>query len=600
MTGPAHAELERMLNEGLFEPYIRYIRFPHFRSLRAHTKVSFDHPITALVGPNGTNKTAVLRALQGAPANYNVGQFWFSTNLDPISPEDRHRFIYGYLAQSVEQIVEVAKSRIARKPKRSKTSPTSIRRHDPDYFEPIRPRIEDGMEKPPPIDPDAENPERSVTRWNTITKDVVYLDFRSELSAYDKFFYHTPHIRATNLAKKKALIRRRSMHIRKAISTQVASYTHNRKERIVQAAKPLPSEQVASISLILGRKYESITVLEHTFFDVTGSTVVLHSAGSTYSEAYAGSGEFAVVMLVKAINDAPSRSLVLLDEPEVSLHPGAQRQLMNFISEQAKRNKHQFVVSTHSPEIVRDLPPQAIKVFFRNETDGKIDLISQSTEPTDAFFRLGVKSAEKWVVYVEDKLALEIVRKAARPLGEEPNNRLDVQVLPGGASSIKGRFVPSLALTQRKRCLVLLDGDQRPADDCPIPDDVTDGALGDAVESALGQKLSLPLDSSKTDSQRQELLRTILSWIHNRVDYLPGRNPESLLLAMEGNPEVDGDCKALWVERATRALDLPDWERPASADILAEQNRALAKISNDHPLLTTIRERLVQFLHGEQ
>ncbi|WP_446445867.1 hypothetical protein, partial [Shewanella sp. 1180_01] len=30
---------------------------------------------------------------------------------------------------------------------------------------------------------------RSDTRWNAINKDVVYIDFRAELSSFDKFFY---------------------------------------------------------------------------------------------------------------------------------------------------------------------------------------------------------------------------------------------------------------------------------------------------------------------------------------------------------------------------------------------------------------------------
>ena len=30
---------------------------------------------------------------------------------------------------------------------------------------------------------------RSKTRWNAINKDVLYLDFRAEISAFDKAFY---------------------------------------------------------------------------------------------------------------------------------------------------------------------------------------------------------------------------------------------------------------------------------------------------------------------------------------------------------------------------------------------------------------------------
>jgi hypothetical protein len=44
-------------------------------------QIDFDFPITALVGPNGTNnnKGSVLRAVQGSPGMENLGVYWFSS-----------------------------------------------------------------------------------------------------------------------------------------------------------------------------------------------------------------------------------------------------------------------------------------------------------------------------------------------------------------------------------------------------------------------------------------------------------------------------------------------------------------------------------------
>ncbi|MBO3752791.1 AAA family ATPase [Streptosporangiaceae bacterium NEAU-GS5] len=101
--------LPDMMLAGKFEPYIPYIRFPHFRNLVDHTEIEFTYPVTALVGPNGTNKTAILRAIQGCPGSKNMGKYWFSTSLDPIGPNDRHRCIHGYCAPSAGTVVEVVK-----------------------------------------------------------------------------------------------------------------------------------------------------------------------------------------------------------------------------------------------------------------------------------------------------------------------------------------------------------------------------------------------------------------------------------------------------------------------------------------------------------
>ena len=44
---------------------------------------------------------------------------------------------------------------------------------------------------------------------------------------------------------------------------------------------------------------------------------------------------------------ADEYSLILLDEPETSLHPGAQRSMLRFLLDQIKLKKHQIIISTH-------------------------------------------------------------------------------------------------------------------------------------------------------------------------------------------------------------------------------------------------------------
>jgi hypothetical protein len=365
--------LPGMMRGGRFEPYILYIRFPHFRNLADGTRIEFGYPVTALVGPNGTNKTAILRALQGCPGSENMGRYWFSTSLDPIGPNDRHRCIHGYFAPSAGAVVEVVKMR-------------TQRAGDPDYWETQRPIQGDGMAPMPKLAPGEAIPAaRNLTRWKAIRKDVVYVDFRSSLSAFDRYFHHVPYAKgASTLAEKKDRIRGRSWHLATAMKGN-PSHTWHRTQRIIEPARQLDSAQVAAVSGILGRHYDAITVLAHRYFGFDGYSVQLHASGLSYSEAFAGSGEFAVVMLVLAVTEARDRSLILLDEPEISLHPGAQRKLMAFIRNQAKDRCHQFVLSTHSPDIISELPDEAIKVFRARPGDGKIELLKQASAPTEPF-----------------------------------------------------------------------------------------------------------------------------------------------------------------------------------------------------------------------
>lgn len=599
-VAPVHHTLKQMLAAGQFEPYIRYIRFPHFRNLREGTRIEFDHPITALVGPNGTNKTAILRALQGCPDYYNVGQYWFSTELDPIKVEERHRFIHGYWSASQGAVVEAIKTRIA-KP------------GNPDYFEPSRPLLRDGMAPMPPLDPsELLPPDRTRTRWKSITKSVVYLDFRSELSAYDKYFYHLPprRRRKTSLdlklrgsqTDKKSTVRRRSKYLAASIRHRRSQHMLYRRNRIIEPPREVTDEQRKAISEILGRDYVSITVIRHGYFDVEGATVVLATDGLRYSEAFAGSGEFAVTMLVLGVMQAPPKALILLDEPEVSLHPGAQRKLMAFLASEAKLHRHQIVISTHSPEIIRDLPPSAIKVFLPSATDGKIELLSQSANPEEAFFRLGVEVTTKKRVYVEDGLASAIVRRAMRPQGQGANVQFEVVPLPGGTNTIQTRFIPAFALSGHEKCLVLLDGDQRPEGEIPNVDAVPDVDLADVLKGILHGEVQLSLSGHLGESAPGERIRQqrqILAWVAANVDYLPGKDPESLLLDMAGESwSTSAGSKATWERKTRESLGRAEWETVSSSEILGEQERALARLPDDAAPLVAIRERVVRFLSG--
>ena len=62
-------------------------------------------------------------------------------------------------------------------------------------------------------------------------------------------------------------------------------------------------------------------------------------------------------------------SLIILDEPEVSLHPGAQEELKIFLLEQILIKRLQIIISTHSPKFSEFLPDDAIKLFYQTTSE---------------------------------------------------------------------------------------------------------------------------------------------------------------------------------------------------------------------------------------
>ncbi len=600
MTSPRDkTALISLLDKKKMEPYVRHIRFPQYKNLAADTRVDFNYPITALVGANGTNKSSILRALYGAPGYNNLGNFWFSTSTDPITETGGGPscFIYGYWNEATHQIVEVLKTRVSKE-------------EDPDYWEPSRPIIRYGMDRMPPVAPGEPLPDgRSMTRWNAMSKNVVYLDFRAALSAFDKFFYHGELRTKLNTEKnKKDFVRTRAPHLKRALDTGMKSLEYRKSERLHGGVnRVLVEEELAAVGAILGRKYSEIKIIRHSLFNCDAFSCFMTTEGLRYTEAFAGSGEFAVVRIVTSVLEAPEKSLVLLDEPEVSLHPGAQDRLLDFLTTIVKKHKHQVVISTHSPAIVRKLPPEAIKVLAMDSLSGKVQLPRQSSLADEAFFHLGEPIPGKIFVVVEDILAQAIVKRALSSEGEAVAALFDVQYFPGGSQTLWGHYLPIYAAEARDNVLVLFDGDQRPDEN--LRDPATVSAADEATIKAEILRVSkvdvqFHVDGGRSGAntaQQEAMRRVFVSWVLRNTDYLPGsKNPEAFVWEnMQKSASalsiLDMDAKARFEKLTHIELGTPAFETVTSDEIFATQRRCLATIPVDHTDLVSLKTRLLAF-----
>jgi energy-coupling factor transporter ATP-binding protein EcfA2 len=394
-------KLAKLQHGKVLKKYISHIRFPRFKNISPGARIDFEYPITAFVGPNGSGKTSALHALYGAPKGMSTSEFWFATAVDPIEEGqgEPNRYIYGHWLDSAQRFVETRKARVAKVGK-------------PDYFEPTKTVSSDGMES-------ITVPEKGLLegqdkdRWNPVDRDVLYINFRNELSAFDKYLFFGL-LRATpTLKSKRHRLRAWADSLKPAFDSGSTKETH-RGRVFVKSNRLLTADELADMSFILGKEYIEARIVKHSLFgqQLGVSVRFITKIGSTYSEAFAGSGELAIASLVTQLHDAKESTLVLLDEPEVSLHPGAQKRMVAVLAEQVLKKKHQVIFTTHSASLVEHLPPKAIKVFVEN-ADGRFDIINES-HPFAAFNRLGAPLPGKLRVLVEDRLAKEVVDRAIR------------------------------------------------------------------------------------------------------------------------------------------------------------------------------------------
>lgn len=495
--------LQRIRDKGLHTTYIEHIRYPRFRNLDDNSQINFNFPITFLVGKNGGGKSSTLQSLYGCPQGYSLGDYWFTTELDPIKEfkNERNCFIYGYKINGV--VNEVLKQRI-------------YRQGNPDYWEPSKPIKRYSM---------------TNKRVSPISKNVVYLDFRSELSAFDKFF-HFLNFSSKIHKTKQDYLRFYSNKLKDAFDNNciISYYTKNRnKTKII-----LTDTETKIVSKILKKEFETIEIIEHNLFKDWGISIRLKQKNINYSEAFAGSGETAIVILVYKIFNAPDESLILLDEPETSLHSGAQKRLMLFLLQECIKKKHQVIISTHSPFLIEKMPDESIKVFSTLNSNGKF-IISNDRNYKEAFHELEIENTTKTIILVEDKTAKLIIDKVLERLGHATKEIFDVKYLPGGAKDINQRLATIMEISEDT--FVLFDGDQKRIEPfidittIPPRDQDTSEKLKNLIKDQTGCDIKFHLDGGNEDNEHQkiELSKKYLNFYKKKVFYFPTSLPEEII-----------------------------------------------------------------------
>lgn len=572
-------EIDRLsVNDGnyykVFPGYITHIRFPKYKNMVSGSQIEFDFPVTALVGPNGSGKTSVLNALYGAPIRKSTGQYWFSTKVDPIEEGEGspNRFIYGHYKPGYKNVVETRKARVRK---------VRDGREDPNYWEPTKEAPGDFMQVPKlPKDKKIEG--RSLDRWNPVSREVLYINFRKELSAFDKYFYFgkepvvhqqkrqpTPggkparSLPSRRILNKMDQVRHDANFLAQVIATGDTSKTL-RGRKIATENRLLTDEELKTISFVLGRDYAEARWIRHRLFKGDGGlSIVFKTQHGRYSEAFAGSGEVAVASCIVQILAVAKGTLVLLDEPEVSLHPGAQERLLAFLVQMARKKQIQVVFSTHSPNLITALPDKAIKSFYQTP-DGEF-AVTPSTHPYAAFRRLGVTDGETIQVIVEDRLAQSVTHQALATFEDEAISSIfHVECVSGGAESILNARIPFL-MEHASKFFVFLDGDKLKSNSFEDPDLIPaadDAKLESKIFEQTGAKPHFLIDGGTTGGNKEQKIkrqRKYLSWILQHLKYLPTSSPEEIILkaAKKLADHEKGDsklCKAHLFNLATENL----------------------------------------------
>lgn len=108
---------------------------------------------------------------------------------------------------------------------------------------------------------------------------------------------------------------------------------------------------------------------------VQAASVVFYKKGKQIASEEMSSGEFAMLSMVLSISTAASDShtLILIDEPELSLHPNWQMTIIDNLDRALKNQVCHLLIATHSHMLVSDLPMNRSSVSqWEKDNDGNL------------------------------------------------------------------------------------------------------------------------------------------------------------------------------------------------------------------------------------
>jgi predicted ATPase len=152
-----------------------------------------------------------------------------------------------------------------------------------------------------------------------------------------------------------------------------------------------------------------------------------------YSSYNMGCGEELMLNYARTFASLPENSLVLIDELECGLYPQLQISFMNYIADISMRKKIQFIITTHSREILNSIPWEFSTGVSRIGGDLQFEYC---ISPSYAMGKMHNKIGKELRVVCEDDVAQSIIL-----LGLKHEQRQTVEVVPFGSKDEFPKYI---------------------------------------------------------------------------------------------------------------------------------------------------------------
>lgn len=234
------------------------------------------------------------------------------------------------------------------------------------------------------------------------------------------------------------------------------------------------TSSVDKLSPEMKRKLENYLsyILEQEFSikaiaKVNDKDVFNYTNAFEYSSFNTATGEDVLTRILIDIIEAKEKSLILIDEVEMGLHPKVQRRLIDVIRDISKIDKKQFIITSHSSTVLDSVSPKS-RIFIEKTYASEYKSIN-NISVSAALTKMDAKSFPLVDLYCEDKVAEKIISRGIKHCAKINNiQKLDelINIIPLGTADKVYNFFKCHAETYpnkkiRSGYACVLDGDMK-------------------------------------------------------------------------------------------------------------------------------------------
>ena len=201
---------------------------------------------------------------------------------------------------------------------------------------------------------------------------------------------------------------------------------------------------------ILGREYSGANVTKSEKYSLRSCEY----GPSYYTSFNMGAGEDILLELLYYLQEAPSGSLIVIEEIELGLHPEAQRKFAKELLEITLNKKFQVIVSSHSSIFIDNVPQRARILIQRTGVDTHNILKAPTTRYAMGF--LHGEALSELTIYCEDSFAERIIYKA---LNSELRKRINCIGISSSWNQVVKQCVAHVRAKWPGEYLGVFDGD---------------------------------------------------------------------------------------------------------------------------------------------